>query len=114
MIFLVAFQNREQRQELETWARVMRGMLNREGGELMLVGQVMGTVDLKRSMSGAEELSWMQVKTEHNSLVALDPMGAKKGDWVLMVVGDGAWRSCENCPVDAAIVGIVENNGNSY
>jgi microcompartment protein CcmK/EutM len=74
----------------------------------------MGDISVSKTMPGAQELNWLQVKTEHNALVAMDTVGAKKGDWVLMVVGDGAWRSCESCPVDAAVVGIVENNGNSY
>ena len=79
----------------------------------MLIGQVIGSMELSAATPGAEKLNWLQVKTEHNAVVALDQVGAQKGDWVLMVVGDGAWRSCDCCPVDAAIVGIVEKNGNT-
>lgn len=73
----------------------------------MLIGKVMGEISLGKTLPGGEKLHWVQVKTDHNTMVVLDTVGAKKSDDVLMVVGDGAWRICECCPVDGAVVGIL-------
>lgn len=78
----------------------------------MLIGKVMGELSLSKTMPDAQSLKWVRVMTENdNEIVALDHVGVKSNDTVLMCASDAAWRSCQCCPVDMAVVGIVGNNG---
>lgn len=77
----------------------------------MLTGTILGKLTLSRTYPGAEALTWVRVRTENGSeAVALDHVGAAQGDKVLLCVGDGAWRSCQCCPVDMAVVGVADGN----
>lgn len=77
----------------------------------MLIGKVLGELSLSKTMPEAGSLNWVRVRTENdNEIVALDHVGVKKEDTVLMCASDAAWRSCQACPVDMAVVGVVGGN----
>ena len=65
-----------------------------------LVGNKFMIVELVGSMSG-----------EAKQLIAIDNIGAGIGEYVLVAQGSAARIGCnqDNSPVDAAIVGIVDN-----
>ena len=77
----------------------------------MILGTVLGTVELLRSVSGAEGKRFVQVKCGAELLTALDPIGVKNGELVLLTAGEGASRICPEVPIDAVILGTVGNKG---
>ncbi|MCD7744020.1 MAG: EutN/CcmL family microcompartment protein [Lachnospiraceae bacterium] len=60
-------------------------------------------VRVENTMSGLEENPWQ--------MVAIDLIGAGIGEYVLVATGSAARIGCgmENAPVDAAIVGIIDD-----
>ena len=77
----------------------------------MILGTVLGTVELLRSVSGAEGKRFVQVKCGAQLLTALDPIGVKNGVLVLLRAGVCAARLCPECPVDAVVLGVAGKNG---
>lgn len=78
----------------------------------MVIGRVLGVVALKSTLQNAYTLRWLQVRTEEKTVVALDLSGAQPQDLVLMCMGEAARLASAECPVDAAVVGVVANSGN--
>jgi microcompartment protein CcmK/EutM len=77
----------------------------------MLIGSVMGNVTLDGCVPGAEGKRFAQVRCGELLLTALDPVGVRAGQQVLLLTGDGAAKLCPDVPADAAVLGIVGNNG---
>ena len=77
----------------------------------MMIGSVLGSVTLSRAVPGAGEKRWVQVRCGSMLLTALDPVGVKTGDTVLLTAGDSAARLCQEIPVDAVVLGTVGKNG---
>ena len=77
----------------------------------MMIGCVLGTVELSRAMDGAEKLRFVQIRCGAQLLTALDPVGVRAGEMVLVAVGECASRLCPEVPVDAAVLGVAGNNG---
>ena len=77
----------------------------------MMIGCVLGTVELLRSVSGAEGKRFVQVKCGAQLLTALDPIGVKTNELVLLTAGEGASRLCQECPVDAVVLGVAGKKG---
>ena len=77
----------------------------------MILGTVLGTVELSRAVSGAEGKRFVQVKCGTQLLSALDPIGVKNGELVLLTAGECASRLCPECPVDAVVLGVAGKNG---
>ena len=76
----------------------------------MMIGCVLGSVELMRAMPGAEGKRFVQVRCGSKLLTALDPVGVSAGEFVLLTVGEGAARLCPEVPVDAAILGVAGKN----
>ena len=83
----------------------------------MLLGKVVGTVVATRKDARLVSNKLMVVrpvdprgKAEGNCLVAVDTVDAGVGETVLVVSGSSARMASglKDCPVDAAIVGIVD------
>lgn len=82
----------------------------------MIIGKVVGSIVSTRKSEKlvgnklmiVEPLDHMESST--NQLVAIDNIGAGIGEVVLVAQGSAAriGCGCENAPVDAAIVGIVD------
>ncbi len=84
----------------------------------MILGRVVGTVVATRKDERLTGFKLLIVRTVHpdgregkGSLVAVDTVDAGAGDLVLVVSGSSARMvtGCRERPVDAAIVGIVDN-----
>ena len=83
----------------------------------MIVGKVIGSIVSTRKMNTLvgsklmviEPLSSMD--NNHSKIVAIDNIGAGIGEIVLVATGSAAriGSHMENSPIDAAIVGIVDN-----
>ena len=83
----------------------------------MLVGKVIGSIVSTRKNENligskfmiVEPLSVMGGNVER--IVAVDNVGAGIGEYVLVAVGSAARIGCDmaNAPVDAAIVGIIDD-----
>lgn len=83
----------------------------------MLVGKVVGSVVATRKNERLLGSKFMIVEpienmSENGRIVAVDNVGAGIGEIVLVAMGSAARIGCdmENAPVDAAIVGIVDNS----
>ena len=83
----------------------------------MLVGKVVGSVVATRRNERLLGSKFMIVEpienmSENGRIVAVDNVGAGIGEIVLVALGSAARIGCdmENAPVDAAIVGIVDNS----
>lgn len=83
----------------------------------MIVGKVVGNVWATRKDPGLNGLKLLIVKPldhysglERPELVAADSVGAGIGELVLVVTGSSARRCLDktHCPIDAMIVGIVD------
>ncbi len=83
----------------------------------MIIGKVMGNVWATRKEEALRGLKLMVVQRldacaqgKYESFVAADCVGAGSGEKVLVVTGSSARRALGNdeTPVDAAIVGIID------
>ena len=74
----------------------------------MRVGTVTGSVWATRKAACLQGQTFLVVKTDNGELVAADHVGAGSGDRVLVITGTPAFHYCENAPVDAAVVAIVD------
>lgn len=83
----------------------------------MLVGKVVGSVVSTRKSEKLVGSKFMIVQPAGNmsdskeKLVAVDTIGAGIGEMVLVATGSAARIGCnmDNSPVDAAIVGIIDD-----
>ncbi len=83
----------------------------------MIVGKVVGSVVSTRKNDKLIGNKFMiveplqRMKAEVSQFVAIDNIGAGIGEYVLVAQGSAARIGCdlEDAPVDAAIVGIVDN-----
>ena len=83
----------------------------------MIVGKVVGSIVSTRKNDKLIGNKFMIVepvhnmKAEVNQIVAIDNVGAGIGEYVLVAQGSAARIGCglETAPVDAAIVGIIDD-----
>lgn len=76
----------------------------------MLLGQVTGKVWATKKSAALTGQAFLTVDTDGQTLVCADCVGAGEGERVLIVTG-GAARTAAGAdiPIDAAIVGILDN-----
>jgi len=83
----------------------------------MIIGKVTGSVVSTRKQENLVGNKFMIVEPitimngENRQIVAIDNIGAGIGEYVLVATGSAARIGCgvEKAPVDAAIVGIIDN-----
>lgn len=81
----------------------------------MLIGKVIGSVVSTRKNDRLVGNKFMIIEPLHsfkeNRIVAIDNVGAGIGEYVLVAQGSAARIGCgaENAPIDAAIVGIIDD-----
>lgn len=83
----------------------------------MIIGKVTGSIVSTRKQDNLIGNKFMVVEPisamngEHKQLVAIDNIGAGIGEYVLVAQGSAARVGCgmPDAPVDAAIVGIIDN-----
>lgn len=82
----------------------------------MIIGKVVGSVVSTRKNENLVGSKFMVIEplanmSDNNRLVAIDNVGAGIGETVLVATGSAARIGCsmQQCPVDAAIVGIIDD-----
>lgn len=80
----------------------------------MKIGTVTGSVWATRKAQCLQGQTFLVVNTLGGVLVAADYVGAGTGDKVLLVTGTAATKFSMEAPVDAAIVAIIDPEGNGY
>lgn len=88
----------------------------------MIIGKIVGSIVSTRKHDKLVGSKLMIVETISNmengtkQMVAVDYIGAGIGENVLVVLGSSARIACdkENAPIDAAIVGIIDNDCNGF
>ena len=82
----------------------------------MIIGKVIGSVVSTRKNENLVGSKFMIVEpTEGGSkIIAVDNIGAGIGEYVLVALGSAARIGCgkEKSPIDAAIVGIIDDGEN--
>ena len=86
----------------------------------MIIGKVIGSVVSTRKNENLVGNKFMIVEpvekmaAKNSQLVAIDNIGAGIGEYVLVALGSAARIGCgkDTAPVDAAIVGIVDDGAN--
>lgn len=76
----------------------------------MKIGTVTGCVWATKKSPALRGQSLLQVQVEEGELVAADLVGAGQGDRVILTFGTAARLVQPDCPVDAAIVGILDES----
>ena len=83
---------------------------------IMLIGKVVGSVVSTRKLDNLVGSKFMIVEpvqslNSSHRIVAIDQIGAGIGEFVLVAQGSAARIGCdmERAPVDAAIVGIIDD-----
>ena len=74
----------------------------------MKIGKVIGAVWATRKAQCLQGQTFLVVKADGEEIVAADQVGAGRGDRVLLATGTVASRFCMDAPVDAAVVGILD------
>lgn len=94
-------------------------ILRRKEVFLMIIGKVTGSVVSTRKNEKLVGSKFMIVEPvcgadKTNKIVAVDNIGAGIGEYVLVALGSAARVGCgrENAPIDAAIVGIIDDGEN--
>ena len=84
----------------------------------MIIGKVIGSVVSTRKNANLVGNKFLIVEPfkcmgKENRIVAIDNVGAGIGEAVLVACGSAARVGCnmDNSPVDAAIVGILDDSG---
>ena len=77
----------------------------------MKIGTVTGAVWSSRKASCLMGQTFLVVQTPEGDVVAADQVGAGSGDRVLLVTGTVASRFCMDAPIDAAVVAILDPEG---
>ncbi len=78
----------------------------------MIVGKVIGSVVSTRKDEALVGSKFMIVEPQDakkEKIIAVDSIGAGIGEYVLVALGSAARVGKENAPVDAAIVGIIDD-----
>lgn len=74
----------------------------------MRIGIVSGAVwSTKKAQSFTGQI-FLRVRCGTSDVIAADLVGAGVGEWVLVCFGSAARHACGSTPVDAAIVGIID------
>lgn len=89
----------------------------REKGEFMIIGKVVGKVISTRKNEALVGCKFLVIEilssmtNDKSKMVAVDNVGAGIGDIVLVAQGSAARLTCGDgtTPVDAAVVGIVDD-----
>ena len=74
----------------------------------MKIGMVTGSVWSTKKAPVLTGQILLTVRCGNHCIVAADLVGAGVGDWVLLCFGSSARIAADNVPVDAAIVGILD------
>lgn len=74
----------------------------------MKFGKVIGSVWATRKSPCLSGQTFLIVEYAGGEIVAADRVGAGPGDTVLVSTGSTASRYCDDAPVDAAVVAIVD------
>ena len=77
----------------------------------MKIGTVSGAVWSSRKANCLMGQTFLVVQTLEGDVVAADQVGAGTGDRVLLVTGTVASRFCMDAPIDAAVVAILDPEG---
>lgn len=78
----------------------------------MRIGTVTGAIWATRKAQCLQGQTFLMVNTLGGVVVAADYVGAGTGDRVLLVTGTPASKFSMEAPVDAAIVAIIDPEGN--
>lgn len=79
----------------------------------MKIGTVTGSVWATKKCPALRGHILLRVQTDSGALIASDLVGAGVGDRVLLCTGGAARRAQPEAPIDAAIIGIVDEGGDA-
>ena len=74
----------------------------------MKTGIVNGSVWATKKAEGLAGMTLLSVDTDRGNVIAADLVGAGMDDLVLLSFGSCVRHACGACPIDAAVVGILD------
>lgn len=80
----------------------------------MKIGTVTGSVWATKKSPALRGHILLRVRTDGGELIAADLVGAGEGDRVILCTGSAARRCQSDAPIDAAIIGILDEGGGGY
>lgn len=80
----------------------------------MKTGVVKGSVWATKKTASLTGQIFLRVQCGKETVVAADLVGAGVGEWVLLCFGSSARIAAGDVPVDAAIVGIIDEQENRH
>lgn len=79
----------------------------------MKIATVIGKLETRHCAAGYENVNWIQVRLDKETLVAADLVGAGTGQLVLLATGDAAGRYRMDLCTDALVVAVLAETGNN-
>lgn len=73
----------------------------------MLIGRILGTLEVRNTLPGAENVRWVQLECGEGICEAVDLVDAQPGQLALVCRGEAASRMVAECPTDAAVVAVL-------
>ena len=83
----------------------------RRGTEL--IGTILGKLPMGRMISNISGSTWVQVQSQGQVVEAIDLVGCRKGERVLVISGHAVEMACQGCPAEYAVAAVLSDNGNS-
>ena len=83
----------------------------RRGTEL--IGTILGKLPMGRMISNISGSTWVQVQSQGQVVEAIDLVGCRKGERVLVISGAAVTMACQGCPAEYAVAAVLSDNGNS-
>ena len=83
----------------------------RRGTEL--IGTILGKLPMGRMISNISGSEWVQVQSQGQVVEAIDLVGCRKGERVLVISGAAVTMACQGCPAEYAVAAVLSDNGNS-
>ena len=78
-----------------------------------MIGTILGTLPFGRTVSNLTGSTWVQVQSQGQMVEAMDLVGCRKGERVLVISGAAVKMACQGCPAEYAVAAVLSDNGNS-
>lgn len=78
-----------------------------------MIGTILGTLPLGRTVSNLTGSTWVQVQSQGQVVEAIDLVGCRKGERVLVISGHAVELACQGCAAEYAVAAVLSSDGNN-
>lgn len=76
-----------------------------------MIGLIISTLEPERTAPGWHDHPWVLVRGQGNTIEAVDLVGCRVGERVLVVSGEAAGKLCMGCAADHAVTAVLLDPG---